>query len=61
MPFGSIFWTILMKGLVKTASFFLVLRKALHDVYLYEQIQNTLMPGIANYGYVKILRLYSID
>ena len=31
-----------------------------HDVYLYGQIQNTLKPGLANYGYV-IMRLYSID
>ena len=31
-----------------------------HDVYLYGQIQNTLKPGKANYGYV-IMRLYSID
>ena len=30
------------------------------DVYLYGQIQNTLKPGLANYGYV-IMRLYSID
>ena len=29
-----------------------------HDVYLYGQIQNTLKPGLANYGYV-IMRLYS--
>ena len=32
------------------------------DVYSSEQIQNTLKPGKANYGYVTIfLRLYSID
>ena len=31
------------------------------DVYSYGQIQNTLMPGKANYGYIRILRLYSID
>ena len=27
-------------------------------MYLYGQIQNTLKPGLANYGYV-IMRLYS--
>ena len=30
----------------------------MHDVYSSEQIQNTLKPGLANYGYV-IMRLYS--
>ena len=33
----------------------------MHDVYSYKQIQNTLMPGKTKYGYVIILRLYSID
>ena len=32
-----------------------------HDVHSSEQIQNSLKPGKANYGYVTILRLYSID